>query len=348
MRIVLATTQVPFIHGGAEEMTASLRRALQSEGHEVEVAAIPFQWWPPERILNHMLACGLLDLTTSMGRNIDLLIGLKFPAYLIPHPAKRLWLIHEHRTAYRLWDHPLGDMAVHPFGAVVRESILNADKACFSEAAALFSISNTVSQRIDEEIGVRPGVIYQPPPDEDLFRCEADEGYFFFPSRICDYKRQSLAVEALAHCRSGCRVVFCGAPDSEQKLLELQTRAVELGVDSQVQWLGHVSKEERIKLYAESTGVIYPTLDEDYGYVTLEAMLSSKPVITCTDSGAPLEFVVQGQTGLVCDPSPPALADSMDRLWADRVLARQLGASGLEHYRSLGISWTNAVRTLLA
>jgi glycosyltransferase involved in cell wall biosynthesis len=131
-------------------------------------------------------------------------------------------------------------------------------------------------------------------------------------------------------------------------LFNLRRRAVELGVDARTQWLGHVSNEERIKLYAESTGVVYPPLDEDYGYVTLEAMLSSKPVITCTDSGAPLEFVVPGQTGLVCDPSPAALADAMDRLWSDREQARVLGGGGLEHYRSLGISWANAVRALLA
>ena len=41
----------------------------------------------------------------------------------------------------------------------------------------------------------------------------------------------------------------------------------------------------------EALGVIFPPLDEDYGYVTLEAMLAAKPVITCTDSGGPLEFV---------------------------------------------------------
>jgi hypothetical protein len=39
-----------------------------------------------------MLACRLFDLSESMGENVDLLIGLKFPAYVVPHPRKVFWL----------------------------------------------------------------------------------------------------------------------------------------------------------------------------------------------------------------------------------------------------------------
>src|SRR5439155_5723513 len=92
MRILIATTQVPFVRGGAEVLAESLRDALLAAGHQAEIAAIPFKWYPPERILDAMLACRLLDLTESSGAAIDALIGIKFPAYLIPHPAKSLWL----------------------------------------------------------------------------------------------------------------------------------------------------------------------------------------------------------------------------------------------------------------
>ena len=49
--------------------------------------------------------------------------------------------------------------------------------------------------------------------------------------------------------------------------------------------------------------MLYPPFDEDFGYVTLEAFLARKPVITCTDSGGPTEFVVDGVNGCVCEPS---------------------------------------------
>src|SRR5262245_8557462 len=83
MRILIATVQVPFIRGGAEVHAEGLRDALIDSGHEAEIIAVPFKWYPPERIIDHMLACRLLDVTEVMGTPVDLLIGLRFPAYLI-------------------------------------------------------------------------------------------------------------------------------------------------------------------------------------------------------------------------------------------------------------------------
>ena len=67
MRIVIATVQVPFVRGGAEVLAEGLREVLQAQGHEAEIVTIPFKWYPPERILDHMLICRLLDLTESSG-----------------------------------------------------------------------------------------------------------------------------------------------------------------------------------------------------------------------------------------------------------------------------------------
>src|SRR5439155_3184295 len=67
---------------GAEIHAEGLLQALRVEGHEAEIVAVPFKWYPPERILETMLACRLLDLTESAGTRVDRVIGLKFPAYL--------------------------------------------------------------------------------------------------------------------------------------------------------------------------------------------------------------------------------------------------------------------------
>jgi glycosyltransferase involved in cell wall biosynthesis len=157
-----------------------------------------------------------------------------------------------------------------------------------------------------------------------------------------------LILEALAHTRQPVRVRFAGAAEHPAYVEELQGLARRLGVQRRVEWLGPVSEEAKRALYARALGVIFPPLDEDYGYVTLEAMLAAKPVVTCTDSGGPLEFVRHGETGLTAEPSAAGLAAALDTLWAEPRRAKALGEAGRAHYASLGISWPSVVQRLLA
>jgi len=348
MRILIATTQVPFIRGGAEAHAEGLRDALAAEGHEAEVVAGPFKWYPPEKILEHMLGCRLMDLTEVAGTPVDLLIGLKFPAYLIPHTNKVLWILHQFRTAYELWDHPLGDLIYSPNGAEVRDAIRRADSKLIPEAKAVFANSGNVARRLKEFCGIESEPLYHPPPNAEKFFRAEPEDYLFFPSRLCLPKRQALVLEALARTNEQVRVRFAGAPDTPAYADQLKSLARKLGVSSRVEWMGQVSEEEKRELYARSAGVLYPPIDEDFGYVTLEAMLASKPVITCTDSGGPLEFVRGRETGLIADPSSESLAASMDELWRERARAKRMGERGRELYREMKISWANVVGRLLA
>ena len=123
---------------------------------------------------------------------------------------------------------------------------------------------------------------------------------------------------------------------------------MKLNVDHRVEWLGHVTEEEKRRYYAHARGIIFPPLDEDYGYVTLEAMLASKPVITCDDSGGPLEFIRHEKTGLIAKPTPEGLASAMDKLWSDREHAKELGEAGRARYLALNISWSEVVKRLLS
>ncbi len=348
MRILIATVQVPFIRGGAEILAEGLQGALRAEGHEAVIVTIPFKWYPPERILDHMLACRLLDLTESAGIPVDRVIGLKFPAYFVPHPNKTLWILHQHRTAYELWDHPLGDLIPFPNGLQIRDAIRQADQQLIPQAKTVFTIARNVSRRLKQYNGIDSIPLYHPPPHaEQFYRAEAED-FLFFPSRLSPLKRQFLVLEALAQTRQPVRVRFAGVADSPPYAEELKALAHTLRVHRRVEWLEQVSEEEKYRLYAHALGVIYPPLDEDYGYVTLEAILSSKPVITCADSGGPLEFVLPRQTGLIAEPTPAALASAMDELYENRHQAWTMGAAGRDHYESLDISWSAVVHRLLA
>jgi glycosyltransferase involved in cell wall biosynthesis len=347
MRILIATIHVPFVRGGAEIHAEGLRRALEAAGHEAEIIAVPFKWYPPERVIDHMLACKLFDLSEVMGTSIDMLIGLKFPAYLIPHENKVLWVLHQFRTAYDLWDHPLGDLIYEPNGVEVRDMIREADRQVFPQAKRVFANSANVAARLKYFCGFDATPLYHPPPDAEKFYTSEAEDFLFFPSRLCLPKRQSLVLEALARTRNPVVVSFAGSADEGTYENQLHRLAMKLGIEKRVRWLGRISDEEKIDLYSRALAVLYPPVDEDFGYVTLEGMLARKPVIVCSDSGGPLEFVRDEENGLIAGPEPEALARALDRVWEDRSRAKQWGEAGFELYQSMNITWPKVVDSLL-
>ena len=346
MRVLIATVQVPFVRGGAEMLADGLQAALIAAGHQAALVKLPFKWYPPERMIEQMLAARLFDLTASSGIAVDRVIGLRFPAYLVPHPNKVLWLLHQYRTAYDLWGTELCELMHAPNGREVRDAIHAADRAFIPEARARFTIAQNVANRLRRFCGIDANALYHPPPSADLLRRGVAENFLYYPSRVNRTKRQLLAIEALALCREPVRLIFSALRDDISYGDEIAHRIEALGLTRRVQWLEATGDDAKLDLYARCLGVVFPPLDEDYGYVTLEAMLAGKPVITCTDSGGPLEFVQHERTGLVADPTPAALATALDRVWGDRKAAAEWGAAGRDRYASLNIGWPHVVATL--
>ena len=325
----------------------SLVAALVEAGHEAELVTMPFKWYPACRIPEAMLAARLMEVGEWAGGSIDRLIALKFPAYLMRHPDKVLWLLHQYRGAYDLWGSEIGDLFNAPDGRPVRDSVRLADDIVIPEARAVFTISRNVSDRLLRFNNIASRPLYHPPPNAGSFRQEAAEDFLLCPGRINPSKRQDLVLEALLLCREKVRVVFTGAVDAVEYAEGLMHHSASTGLGDRVHWSGNVEEDVKISLYAHCLGVLVPPVDEDYGYVTLEAMLSAKPVVTCTDSGGPLDFVLDGETGLICPPTPAALARAMDRLWQERAGARDLGQAGYARYRDLGLNWQGVIQELL-
>jgi glycosyltransferase involved in cell wall biosynthesis len=348
MRVAIATVQIPFVYGGAELMAANLRAALVAHGHEADIVALPFKWYPAEEIPKHVLMTRLADLSESNGRSIDRVIALKFPAYCVRHPRKTIWLLHQHRPAYEFWGTADCDLMRFPDGSRVRDFIHAVDKRFIAEARAVHGISREVVARLADFSNVDPSPLYPPPDRSDTFRCDDYGDYVFFPSRISPYKRQVLLIEAMARVRSPIRCVIAGGTTERDIAFQVEHRRNELGLVDRVVLTGEISHDEKIRYYAGALAVFFGPLREDYGFVTLEAFLSRKPVITCRDSGGPLEFVEDGVNGFVVDPDPAAIAEVLDQLYADRRRARVLGEAGIESYLAKRISWNAVIERLLA
>jgi glycosyltransferase involved in cell wall biosynthesis len=265
----------------------------------------------------------------------------------MPHRSKRLWLLHQHRSAYDLWDAPFGDLRQAPNGVHIRSVIRAADDALLPECEALYTISRRVSARLQRYNGLQAEPLYHPPPAASRLRTGDYGDYVLFPSRVNESKRQHLAVEALALAREPVRLCFIGAADAPPYQQALRARCEALGIVGQVEWRGAVDEAEKLALYAGCLAVMVPPLDEDYGYVTLEAMLSGKAVLTTEAAGGPLDFVVDGQTGLVCPPQPTALAAGLDRMWAHRAATESWGRAARRHYDDLALDWSHVLERLL-
>lgn len=120
--------------------------------------------------------------------------------------------------------------------------------------------------------------------------------------------------------------------ENKEYFVELQDIAEKCGVSSQVSFLKSPSDSEKQMLFHSCTAVLYTPQNEHFGIVPIEAMLLSRPVIACR-SGGPLETILDGETGFLCEPTAEAFAEKMKLLASDRSLSREIGTAGAEHVR---------------
>jgi glycosyltransferase involved in cell wall biosynthesis len=346
MKICLLTTQAPFIKGGAEVQTECLRSELEKRGHSVEVVTLPFYSHPAGHLKNTIQYARGVDLNSSC----DLAIGMKFPMYLAQHSNRVMWIMHQHREFYDLWDNP-GMEAYRniPGMPELRLDTMKLDSSEIPNSKSVFCTSFNVAKRLKKFNNVDARQLYPPPSNHELFHSGDYGNYILVPSRIGKLKRQDLALQALSLTRETVRLVFIGEPDVPEWFVELKRLADTLGVSDRVHWKGFVPQSEKIALYAGAKGVLFIPVDEDMGYITMEALLSEKPVITCADSGGSLEFVTADLNGWVAEPTPESIALAMDKLWkAPTSELARLGRAGLELYSGKNITWDHIIRSLLA
>jgi glycosyltransferase involved in cell wall biosynthesis len=342
--VLICTTQVPFTTGGAEAHVEGLRLALIQAGYNAEVVALPFKWYPPAEIMRSALAWRLLDLSEANGKPVDLVIGMKFPAYLVAHERKVLWIMHQYRSAYNLWDTRFDDLSTYSDGAQVREWIRQADNRLIPAAQKVFANSKTVADRLRRYNKIESQPLYHPPPRMESLRGGEQGDYIFYPSRMEPQKRQELLIEAAHYLHTPAKIVLAGGSGDPQRYESLVKK---FDVGDRVCLRGFVSESEMIELYRNALGVCYLPFDEDYGYVTLEGMLSGKPVVVASDGGGATEFVEHEREGLIVDPEPQAIAAALDSLYANRSRALALGERGTEKVKSLNLSWQHVVESLI-
>jgi glycosyltransferase involved in cell wall biosynthesis len=342
MRVCLCATVVPFVSGGAELLVSALERELAARWFDTMSVVLPWGTASPLSLLRTAMAWRMLDLCVEHGPEIDLVIATRFPSYLIQHPRKVVWLVHQLRQAYDLDGTRWGSFSRSPEDRRAVEMVRAMDRRGLGEARTVWTISENVGKRLHRYCGLDFTPLYPPPALDGRYRTVGFGDFVLAVGRLDPLKRFDLVLEAMAATGSGCHCRIAGeGPDRPR----LERMIAELGLGERVRLLGRVPDEELLQLYATCGAVVYPPYDEDYGYVTIEAFRSGKPVVTADDSGGVTEFVEDGVTGYVAaGASPRQMARAIDRLVGERALAERLGEAGRR--RVAGISWDDVIEKL--
>jgi glycosyltransferase involved in cell wall biosynthesis len=344
MKVLVLNNMVPFLRGGAEALAEQLVRSLNTtQGVRAELVRIPFKWEPAERLIEEILICRSMRLYGT-----DLMIGLKFPVYLAPHDHKRIWLLHQFRQAYDLWDLSQSNIPNTPRGREIRQAIIQADNRCFGECERIFA-SGVVANRLLRYNGFASEIMMAPLNDPELFVGGNYGSYVFCGGRINAGKRQHLLVEAMRFTRSKVKLVVAGPADTPADATHLQALVEQYNLNDRVHLeLGFLPRAQVAKYINAALACAYLPVDEDsVGYVTMEAFASAKAMLTVSDSGGLLDMVRNGETGLVTNPEPQNLAEAIDRLATNRATTAEMGKEAQALWVGMNLTWPATIERLL-
>lgn len=320
--------------GGAERFYDALVTALNASGVEADLIKAPGDESSFEAIKETYLRFYDIDLS-----GYDGVISTKAPSYIVRHPNHICYLLHTIRVFYDMFE------AEHknPGKTLLnqREFIHKLDSAALStpRTRKVFTIGNEVSRRLLKWNGIESEVLH-PALTSDSFRAGGTYGFVFMPGRLHRWKRVDLVIKAMKYVKAPLELRIVGTGEDEDELRKLA------GADSRVRFLGRVSDEQLVDLYSNALVVPFVPIREDFGYITLEAFRSEKPVITCEDSGEPAYLVKNGVTGFVCKTNPEDIAKKIQYLYDNPDEARAMGERGRSSIRD--IRWENTVQKLLA
>jgi glycosyltransferase involved in cell wall biosynthesis len=219
-------------------------------------------------------------------------------------------------------------------------AIQSLDRTALGEARRVFATSRNVAERLQRTVGLEAELLPHPPQQLD-YRCDEYGDFVLSVGRLERTKRVDLVLEGAAE-RPLLRFVVAGEGPERERLEELMRR---LRLNGRVVFAGRVDDRELTDLYARCLAVYYAPVDEDSGLVPYEAFLSGKPVITTRDAGGPLEIVADGRTGIVCEPTPTAVAEACAWLVEHHEKASELGKEGRAY--ASGVTWDATIDRLL-
>jgi glycosyltransferase involved in cell wall biosynthesis len=200
-------------------------------------------------------------------------------------------------------------------------------------ADAVFTISEFSKSRIVHHLGVDESKIHVAYLGVDVDRFVPNHGerddYLFYPARAWRHKNHAVLFDAFARLRRDrpeLRLVLTG--NDIPSLGELPPG---------VEWAGHVSLDELVRLYQRAAALVFPSRYEGFGLPVVEAMAAGCPVASSNAGSLP---EICGDAAVLFDPDDPAAIAA----GVEEALARSGELSRLGPPRAARFTWDSCVR----
>lgn len=172
--------------------------------------------------------------------------------------------------------------------------------------AYMVNVLGARSERVFSEPFLVPStkaLLYHTEPLDLKQKFQAQNPIFLFVGQIVPRKGLKILLEACSSLRSKGYVNYTllVVGDGEQRQ-ELETYAHSCNLDAQVKWIGQVPYGQLGSYFQQADVFIFPTYEDIWGMVLVEAMAFGKPVICSKGAGA-VEMVTDWKNGYVYDPN---------------------------------------------
>lgn len=356
MKIAFFTTGMT--RGGAERVIATLSNRLVEMGHDVVIVMLKgvrseYRLDGRVRLVGANLEAGARNAAAAMrfytrtirSESPDVVIAFTVKPNLMACVAKQ-WL--GVRTPLVVSER------ADPFRR--NPCLQSACNRLFCAADAVVCQSKIVSRYYEGKVRSVPVACIPNPVDSG---CVAERPareraqYLLSVGRLCDQKRQDLAINALAALKPkfpDLRLEVCGVGPAES---DLRSMAVQLKVSQSVRFCGNVRNVMREK--ADAAVYLMTSDYEGFPNALIEAVASGIPIVTTDFSpGVAHELVQNGANGYVV-PAGNAmeLAKAVERLLnnppSEEVLERSAGtARGRFDLDAVAEQWLGACRQVTA